>query len=120
MVGPITFLFTLVSVILLVLGIQNRKISLLLVVNLLWWLDSFISLYFTWLVWNDRGYSEHWALYGFVFLALPKILLIGIMAVVQLVLVRPWQTRYIKLIRVSSLLLLLFLVFQLVVGFAFG
>jgi hypothetical protein len=120
MIGPITFLFTLVTVVLLVLGFQNKKVFLLLVANLLWWLSSLVSLYFTWMVWNDRGYSEHWAFYGFFYLALPNILAIGIMAAVQLVLLRHRQSRYIKQLRLSSLFLLLFLVFQLVVGFAYG
>ena len=113
---PIAILLILGSVSGLILGLQYKNAIVLLALNIWWWLGAFVSAYFTWLAWQDRGYSENWAMLGFIFFALPYLLLIGLMALAKLFFIRSWPDNMAKLLRISSLGLLLFLLFQLIVG----
>lgn len=101
----------------LVIGIRGRKEIALLVLNLFWWLGSFISAYFTWLAWQDRGYSENWAMICFLFCSFPYIVITGVLAAAELFFIRKWQSGKIIPIRLTSLILLIFLIFQIFIGF---
>ena len=117
MLIPIFILFIICSVVWLIWGVQTHNVTLLAALNLLWWLGSFVSAYFVWLAWLDREYSENWAMLGFIFMALPYIVIIGGMILLMLVLVRRWQRGYLHWM---SWGLLFFLIFQLIVGFLSG
>lgn len=116
MLIPVLILFILFSTVFLVRGIRGRKETLLLKLNLFWLLGSFASAYFTWLAWQDRGYSENWAMIGFMFFAFPYILITGIMVIAELFFTRKWQSDKLKTIRLIMVILLVFLMFQVVVG----
>lgn len=116
MIIHIFIIFVLSSIVWLVIGIRGRKEIALLMLNLYWWLGSFVSAYFTWLAWQDRGYSENWAIIGFMFCSLPYILITGVMVGSELFIIRKWQSGKIKSIKLTSVSLLIFLIFQLLVG----
>ncbi len=120
MIVPILAVFILGSVGGLVAGLYYRNVVILFVLNGLWWVGSFISAYFVWLAWLDRGYSENWAMIGFMIFSLPYGLLTLIMLFVELFFTRRWQGNKPKLLRLVSILLLTFLVFQLILGFSSG
>ena len=117
MIIPAVTLFLLFSIIWLVIGIKGRKETALLILNLFWWSGAFVSAYFTWLVWQERGYSENWAMVGFIFWSLPYIFTTGIMVAAELFAIRKWQSNKTTMIKVTSASLLIFLMFQLLVGF---
>ncbi|MBN1993147.1 MAG: hypothetical protein JW953_10620 [Anaerolineae bacterium] len=118
MIIPVFLLFVLSSLGGLAVGLYYQKTILLLALNILWWLGSFISAYFVCLAWLDRSYSENWAMLGFIFFSLPYILLTAIMLMLELFFTRQWpgdKTR--QWLKWTATLLLIFLAFQLVGGF---
>lgn len=117
MLIPIFTLFIFLSVIWLVIGIRGRKEIAILILNLFWWLGSFVSAYFTWLVWQDRRFSENWAMIGFMLYAIPYIVSSGTLVSIELYLIRKWSGEKTNTIKLSSVSLLIFLVFQLLTGF---
>lgn len=116
MIIPILILFIGSSVLALVIGLRSGNAAILLVLNIFWWIGSFISGYLTWLVWQDRKYSENWAMIGFIFFALPYILLTASMISAELFFIRGWQDSPAELLRLSGIVLLIFLMSQLIVG----
>ena len=120
MIIPILVVFVLGSVGGLVAGLYYRNVIVLLVLNGLWWVGSFISAYFVWLAWLDRGYSENWAMIGFMIGSLPYSLLTMTMLFIELLFMRQWPGYKFKLLRLISILLLMFLIFQLIIGFSSG
>ncbi len=117
MIIPIFILFMLSSALWLFIGIQGRKEIALLMLNLYWWLGSFVSAYFTWLAWQDREYSENWAMIGFMLCSFPYFIITGVMAVTELFFIRKWQSNNTKIIKLTLVSLLIFLVFQMLAGF---
>jgi hypothetical protein len=120
MIIPIFVLFILGSVIGLMAGLYYKNVIVLLILNSLWWVGSLISAYFVGLAWLDRGYSENWAMIGFMIFSLPYALLTLIMLLVELFFTRQWHRPKLKPLRWLSSLLLTFLIFQLIVGFSSG
>ncbi len=120
MIIPIFAVFILGSVGGLTAGLYYRNVIVLLALNSLWWIGSFISAYFVWLAWLDRGYSENWAMIGFLIFSLPYGLLTLIMLFVQLFFTRKGYGSKLKPLRLVSILLLMFLIFQLIIGFSAG
>lgn len=120
MIVPIFILFTLGSFSGLVIGLYYRNVIVLFALNSLWWVGSFISAYFVWLAWLDRGYSENWAMIGFIIFSLPYGLLTLIMLFVELFFTWKWYGSKLKLFRLVSILLLTFLMVQLIAGFSAG
>ena len=118
MILPVFAVFILGSVGGLMAGLYYRNVIILFAINSLWWVGSFISAYFVWLAWLDRGYSENWAMIGFMIFSLPYALLTLIMLFVELFFTRKWHGNNLKLFRLVSILLLTFLIFQLVIGFS--
>lgn len=116
MLIPVVILFILFSTVFLFRGIRGRKETLLLKLNLFWLVGSFGSAYFTWLAWQDRGYSENWAMIGFIFFAFPYIFITGIMVIAELFFTRKWQSEKVQTIRLIMVILLVFLMLQVVVG----
>lgn len=117
MLIPIFILFIVCSVVWLIWGVQTHSVKLLVALNLLWWMGSFVSAYFVGLAWIDREYSENWAMLGFIFMSLPYIVVTGSLLVIMLFFVRKWQSNYLYGL---SLGLLLFLTVQLMAGFLSG
>ena len=117
MLIPIFILFAICSVVWLIWGVQTHSVKLLVTLNVLWWVGSFVSAYFVGLAWIDREYSENWAMLGFIFIALPYIVIIGSLLLFMLFFVRKWQNKYLS---GMSLGLLLFLTLQLMAGFLSG
>lgn len=117
MIVPIFAVFILGSVGGLITGLYYRNVIVLFALNSVWWVTSFISAYFVWLAWLDRGYSENWAMIGFMIFSLPYGLLTLIMLFMELFFTRKWHGNKLELLRLLSILLLMFLIFQLIVGF---
>ena len=116
----IIFIFTifiLLSIAWLISGAKGRNETVLLTLNLFWWLSSFAAAYFTWLAWQDRGYSENWAMIGFIYISFPYILITGMMVSAELFFIRKWQSSKTKMIKLASIGLLIFLLFQMLIGF---
>ena len=120
MIVPLFILFILGSFSGLGIGLYYRNVIILLALNSLWWVGSFISAYFVWLAWLDRGYSENWAMFGFIIFSLPYGILTLIMLFVELFVTRKWYGSQLKLLRWVSSLLLTFLMAQLIAGFSSG
>jgi len=116
MIIPIFTLFILSSIVWLFISINGRKEIGLFILNLYWWLGSIVPAYFAWLTWQDRGYSENWAMIGFMMFSLPYLVITGVMIVAELIFIRKWQGGKTKTIKMTALSLLIFLVFQMVVG----
>jgi len=117
MIIPLFTLFLLSSLVWLIIGIQGKKYTSLLILNVCWWLGSFVSAYFVWLAWQDRGYSENWAMIGFIFFSLPYLVITGFMTGAELFFIRKWQNPETKIIKRTSFILLIFLLFQMAAGF---
>jgi hypothetical protein len=109
-------LLVLPSIVWLVVGIQGRKETAILKLNLCWWLGSFVSAYAVWLAWQDRAFSENWAMMGFMFFSLPYCAVVGTMAIAELVSIRKWESDKTRTIRLTSAGLLLFCVLQVLLG----
>ncbi len=120
MIVPIFGAFVLGSLGGLVAGLYYRNVAVFLILNSLWWVGSFISAYFVWLAWLDRGYSENWAMIGFIVGSLPYSLLTITMLSLELFFTRNWYGNKVKLLRLTAILLLTFLIFQLMIGFSSG
>ena len=118
MILPFSALFIIINVSMLILGIREHKLYLLFLLNLIWLLGSFCSLYFVIQVWVGRMYSENWAMLGFFFFTVPYLLITGCMIGAELFFVRKWKDDKIKLLRYSSIFILLFLILQLIFGIA--
>jgi hypothetical protein len=116
MLIPIFTLFVLSSIVWLVLGIRGRKEDALLVLDSFWWLGSLVSAYFAFLAWQDRMFSENWAMMGFLFGSLPYSAIVGTMVVAELVFIRKWQSNKARAMRLMSAGLLMFSLFQVTVG----
>ncbi|MBU1099357.1 MAG: hypothetical protein KKA84_03050 [Bacteroidetes bacterium] len=109
-------LYTIFLLLLLIVGLRKRKEILLLILNVLWWLGSFFSAYFILLAWQDRMYSENWAMMGVLFIAFPYILIITPIVIIELYLIRKWDRSSSKIFRLSAWLLLAFLLLQVLIG----
>ena len=120
MMVPIFGVFVLGSMAGLAAGLYYKNVAILFILNSMWWVGSFISAYFVWLAWLDRGYSENWAMIGFIVGTLPYSLLTGLMLCTELFFTRKWRGPNVKLLRWGGGLLGLFLIFQLIVGFLSG
>jgi len=118
MIVPVFAVYILGSVGGLMAGLYYRNMIVLFALNSLWWVGSFISAYFVWLAWLDRGYSENWAMIGFMIFSLPYGLLTVMMLSVGLFFTRKWHGNNLRLFRLVSILLLTFLIFQLIIGFS--
>jgi len=116
MIQPIFVLFYLFSAAGLAAGLWRRSIPALFVLNVLWWLGAFVSAYFTYLAWVDRGYSENWAMLGFIYLALPYAAPVIVLLLVELFFLRRWSGRQARALQSSTIALLTFLVLQMIAG----
>jgi hypothetical protein len=114
---PISVLFITFSAVGLSIGVLRRNISTLLALSLFWWLCAFGSAYFVYLAWIDRGYSENWAMIGFVYLALPYAAFTVVLILIVLYFTRRWSGKQAKLLQLNLLVLLTFLVLQMIAGF---
>lgn len=117
MIIVIFILFVLVSTLWLVISIKNEKELALMFLNLFWWVGSFITAYYAWLVWVDREYSENWAVLGFIFYCIPYYIITGTLIATELFLIRNWEASKRKKVMVTSIILLIFMIMQMVVGF---
>jgi hypothetical protein len=120
MIVPIFGAFLLGSVGGLAVGLYYRNMTLLWIVTGLWWVGSFISAYFVGLAWLESGYSENWAMIGFIVGSLPYSVLTITMLAVELFFIRNWFGHGVRLLRLAAILLLTFLFFQLIIGFLSG
>jgi len=117
MVIPIGLFFLVFTGVWLWLGIRNRNGKRLLLLNIVLWLLAFGPAYFTYLTWMDRGYSENWAGIGFLFGAMPFIVIVGGMLIIEIVCAIKLDLPLRKSLVISALSLLVFLAAQGVVGF---
>lgn len=120
MLYPISIVIIGGSIAFLWLGLRDRKTSWLWALNALWWLGSIGSAYLVYLTWNDRMYSENWAIMGFLFVALPYALLVCALLILQTIFIVRRDIRPQKGLIASSIVLFLFLVVQTAVGFLSG
>jgi len=113
-------LYAVISAIWLAYGLRGKNAKALAALNVLWWLGSFGSAYFTYLAWQDRAFSENWAIMGFVFMALPFAVLTIIEGILLLIFISKWTEKPKGFLRWSPKVLIAFLVAQLVFGFYAG
>lgn len=116
MLIPVFLLFIVCSLIALIIGLRSQNTTLLFALNMFWSSGSLLSAYLTGLVWQDRNYSENWAMIAFIFFVLPYILLTAGMISAELFFIRGWEDRPAKLLRLSGIVLLIFMMSQLIVG----
>jgi hypothetical protein len=116
MLIPISILFLFISVVWLAVGIQGRRETALLGLNLFWWLGAFVSAWFVWQAWQERAFSENWAAIGFLFFSVPYILVAGVLVVIELFCVRKWRGGKTRSITWTAAGLIVFLLFQMVAG----
>jgi hypothetical protein len=116
MLLPIFAVLIIVSIVGLITGLYYRNVVVLFVLNLVWWIGSFISAYFVWLAWLDRGYSENWAMIGFMSFSLPISIPTIIMLSIELFFIRKRHDNQYNILRLVSILLLSFLVLQMIMG----
>jgi hypothetical protein len=116
MIIPIFITFIIVSFGGLLVGLWYKNGILLLGLNLFWWLGSFISAYFAWLAWRERGFSENWAMIGFMICTLPYTLLTSFMLGGELFFIRTWQNRLTFFNQIAAVVLWIFLMAQLILG----
>lgn len=100
----------------LVYACRHRSLAALRMLNVFWWLGSMLSGYYVLLAWLDRRYSENWAMLGVIFFSLPYILVTAPLLAAELAATRKWPPGGVRAVRLSSLALLVFLVFQAVTG----
>ncbi|MEW6406385.1 MAG: hypothetical protein AB1649_31765 [Chloroflexota bacterium] len=117
MIKPIFVLFFLFSTVGLVIGLWRKNVPTLSILSALWWLGAFVSAYFTFLAWMDRGYSENWAMMGFLYLALPYAAPVIVLLLIELYFLRRWNSRQARALQSSAIALLTFLVLQMIAGF---
>ena len=117
MIIKVSILFLLVSTVGLVIGLQRKSVPTLFALSLFWWLGAFVSAYFAYLAWADRGYSENWAMIGVIYLTLPYAAMTMLLILMELYFTRRWIGRQAKPLRSSLFTLLIFLALQLVVAF---
>lgn len=117
MIQPIFVLFFLFSAVGLAIGLWRKNVPTLFALNILWWLGAFGSAYYVYLAWMDRIYSENWALMGFLYISLPYTALTVVFILIALFFTRRWDGKQARLLRVTLLLLLLFLALQTITGF---
>jgi len=117
---PMAAVFIIGSATWLWFGLQEKSVVALLCLNGLFWLGSFGSGYFTLLAWNDRAYSENWALLGFALVAIPYAIVVATMLVIEIGFIIKRDIRPRKALLLSSGLLLVFLSMQMILGFISG
>lgn len=120
MLIPFLMLVLFIFVFLLVLGLVKKSKVLLTLLVIFWWLCSFFSFYFVMVAWNERHYSENWAMIGVIFFSLPINIFIGIMSIVLLLFSKIRKIENFKGIAISLWLLLLFVILQGALGFLAG
>ena len=120
MIIPIALLFLALSGVLLIRGLMKKNREMLVFLNVIWWLLSFVSAFFTGWAWLERSYSENWAMYGFFFISVPIIITISLLDIVVIAVTRLRKIENIRRLEISFYLLLLFLAAQAVIGFLAG
>ena len=120
MLVPALTLYLLISVGCLIGGVRSGSAAGLLGLTLFWWLGSLVAGYFTLVAFLERGYSENWALIGFVFISGPIILVTGALGIIELVAIRRWSSKRARAVRIAAGLLLGFLAVQVALGLAAG
>ena len=116
MLIPVVALYIVCSIFLTVVCIVKHSKAALTALISLWWIAGGISAVFTCWAWMDRGYSENWALIGFMFVSLPIIASTLVMAVTLVVLGRVRRIGPVQKAGVSIYLLTGFLVIQTLAG----
>jgi NADH:ubiquinone oxidoreductase subunit 2 (subunit N) len=116
MLIPVTFLYIVISAILIILGGVKRSRTVLAALTVLLWLSSLLSACFVGWAWIERSYSENWAMYGVLFIALPLIVSNAVLAVASLIVASVREIERRKQVFKSLCLLLLFLAVQVVMG----
>jgi len=116
MLIPLLTLFLVASIVWLAIGVNGRKETALLALNVFWWLGAFVSAYFVWFTWQERAYSENWAAIGFLFCSVPYILITGAMVSVELFCIRKWDGGKTRPIKWTAAGLLVFLLSQMITG----
>jgi len=101
-------------------GLQEKSVWALSCLNALFWLGSLGAGYFTLLAWNDRAYSENWALLGFALIAIPYAIVVAAMLVIEIGFIFKRDIRPRKGLLISSSLLLVFLSLQMFLGVIAG
>jgi hypothetical protein len=117
---PALTLYVLISVGWLIGGVRSGSAGGLLGLTLFWWLSALVAGYFTGVAFLERGYSENWALIGFIFISGPIILVTGVLSIIELVVIRRWSGKGARAVRIAAGLLLIFLVVQVALGLAAG
>ena len=117
MILQASILFVLISAVGLTFGLLRRSIPALFALNLLWWLGAFVSAYFAFLAWVDRGHSENWAVIGFMYLTLPFAVPAVVLSLIELYFLRKWSGGQVRLLRSGVVALLAFLLLQIFAGF---
>ena len=120
MIVPIALLFLLLSGVLLISGLMKKNRKMIVFLNVVWWLLSFASAFFTGWAWLDRSYSENWAMYGFFFFSVPVIIIVSLLVILVIFIARVRKIENMRRLEISFYLLLLFLAAQAVIGFLVG
>jgi hypothetical protein len=117
MLIPVLFLLVLIFAGLLGFALVKKNRAVLMVLGILGWLLSLVSVFFTGWAWLERGYSENWAIYGFIFISIPIIILVSAVALAAIIGARLAKIENTRKIEISFCLLLLFLIMQAAAGF---
>ena len=120
MLVPSLTLYLLVSVGWLIGGVRSGSAGGLLGLTLFWWLGALVAGYFTLVAFLERGYSENWALIGFIFISGPIILVTGVLSLIELFAIRRWPRAKARPVRAAAVFLLIFLTVQVALGLAAG
>jgi hypothetical protein len=116
MLIPLLSLLVALSVALLAVGILKKSRRILAGLVISWWICSLASAFFIGWAWSERSYSENWAMYGVLFISLPIIVAVGVLATAAVIAAKLRKIENMKKIAVALYLLLLFLAAQVGIG----
>jgi hypothetical protein len=112
MLFPLVIIAGLITLAIVLAGISKRNPKVLLLSTALLWLMAIASAVPVLWAWNERVYSENWALYGVMFVSAPLILTIFALVTVLLIAAKKKKMPIKKTTIISLSLLGLFLVLQ--------
>lgn len=78
-------IFVALTVFLIVAAGVRRNRRFLVILSVLMWLSSIISACFIWIAWQERAYSENWAMLAVFLISAPVIIINGILSLAALV-----------------------------------
>jgi len=112
MLIPFVIIVGLITFAIVLSGISKRNPKVLLLSTALLWLMAIASAVPVVWAWNERAYSENWALYGVMFVSAPLILTIFALVAVLLIAAKKKKMPIKKATAISLSLLGIFLALE--------